>query len=168
MAQPSTTYTERLTVSWWAWPITLGGAAVLAAQLTIGAPVLRHPLTYFAVCGLTAVGLLALGRIGIEVVTASGHGDGAGGELRVDDARLPAMVVASAEPIDAAKRRDLLGVDADPLAFVIQRPWIPGGVRVDLADPEDPTPYWFVSSRHPERLAEAIMKARDSARGAAA
>jgi hypothetical protein len=31
-----------------------------------------------------------------------------------------------------------------------------GGVRVDVADPDDPTPYWLVSSRHPDKLAEAL------------
>src|SRR4051812_37053760 len=80
--------------------------------------------------------------------------------LRVDDANLPVTAIAAVTPIGPAERRDLLGVDADPLAFVIQRPWIGGGVRIDLADPDDPTPYWFVSSRQPDRLAAAIEAAR--------
>jgi hypothetical protein len=63
--------------------------------------------------------------------------------------------------VDGPGRRDLLGVDADPLAFVILRSWIPGGVRIDLADPDDPTPYWFVSTRHPERLVAALERARE-------
>jgi hypothetical protein len=146
----STRYRERLWVAWWAWPVALATAAFFAAELGIGAAALRHPLTYVVVCGAVALGLAALGRIRIMVD---------GSELRVDDARLPLDVIADVRAVDAATRRDLLGRDADPLAFVIQRPWIPGGVRIDLDDPTDPTPYWYVSSRQPERLAAALRQA---------
>jgi hypothetical protein len=148
-----TGYAERLTVPWWSWPATLGGAAFLAAELAIGALALRHPLTFVIACALAAAGLLALGRIRIRL--------GDERELHVDDAHLPLDAIAGVEVLDAQRRRDLLGLDADPLAFVIQRPWISGGVRIDLDDPADPTPYWFVSSRHPERLAAALLAAQD-------
>ena len=150
-AMTTTSYRERLTVAWWLWPLTLAIAAVLATELGIGAPALRHPLTYVLVCGLAAAGLLALGRVRIRV---SDEEDGP--VLRVDDTRLPLSAVAAAWPLGPQERRDLLGRDADPLAFVIQRPWVAGGVRIDLDDPADPTPYWFVSSRHPHRLADAL------------
>jgi hypothetical protein len=67
------------------------------------------------------------------------------------------------EVIDVEARRELLGVSADPLAFVMQRPWIRGGVRIDLDDPADPTPYWYVSSRRPRQLAAALLEARNAA-----
>jgi hypothetical protein len=145
-----TSYTERLTVPWWSWPATLAATAMLAAELAIGAFALRQPLT-FAVAGLVgAAGLVALSRIRIRVSD----------ELRVDDAKLPLSVVTGVATVNAEERRELLGVEADPLAFVILRPWISGGVRIDLDDPADPTPYWYVSSRHPDRLAAAIEAAR--------
>jgi hypothetical protein len=78
-------------------------------------------------------------------------------ELLVDDARLPTRFVADAIALDAAGRREVLGVASDPLAFVVQRPWIPGAVQVVLDDPADPTPYWVVSSRDPQRFAAALM-----------
>jgi hypothetical protein len=143
-------YSERLTVPWWAWPVGLGATAMLAAELAIGAFFLRQPLTFAIAAALTVLALLWLGRIRVQVR------DGA---LQVDDATLPTWAIASVEAIDGTGRRDLLGVEADPTAFVIQRPWIPGGVRVVLADPDDPTPYWFVSTRHPDRLVAALEKA---------
>ena len=144
-------FSERLTVPWWAWPVGLGATAMLTAELAIGAFALRQPIT-FAIAALLTVGaLLWLGRIRVRF---------ASDELGVDDATLPLWAIASVTPMDAAARRDLLGVDADPMAFVVLRSWIPGGVRVDLADPDDPTPYWFVSSRHPDRLAEVLEQAR--------
>ena len=85
------------------------------------------------------------------------------GELRVDDAHLPVRHVADAVPLDAAGRREVLGVGADPLAFVVQRPWIGGAVQVVLDDPADPTPFWVVSTRHPVELATALLTARDRA-----
>ena len=140
-------YRERLAVPWWAWPAALVLAAFVATELAIGALALRNPLTY-AVAGAAALaGVAALSRIRVAVDAE---------HLHVDDAHLPLSVVGDVTVIDAQARRDLLGQDADPLAFVIQRPWIPGGVRIDLDDPSDPTPYWFISTRHPERLAAAL------------
>jgi hypothetical protein len=140
-------YRERLSAPWWAWPAAVAAAAFAATELALGAPALRHPLTYAVAVVLALAGVWALSRIKISVDSEY---------LHVDDAHLPRSVIGEVTVIDAAGRRDLLGPDADPLAFLITRPWIPGGVRVDLVDPNDPTPYWFISSRHPERLAAAL------------
>jgi hypothetical protein len=150
VSRTAVSYAERLTVPWWGWPIAAGVGVFVATELAIGAPWLRHPVT-FTVAGLLGLaGAVGLSRIRIEV-------DPAGRELRVDDARLPLDVIAAVTPVTPAQRRDLLGRDADPLAFVIQRPWVPGGVRIDLDDPDDPTPYWFVSTRHPDELAAHLL-----------
>ena len=146
-ARPEQRYAERL---WAPWPLWLGGLAVtglIAAEVGLGAPGLRTWVPY-AVLFPVAIGLLWwLGRIRVAVT---------GDELRVDDARLPLEFVADAIPLDAEGRRELLGVGADPLAFVVQRPWVRGAVQVLLNDPADPTPYWVVSTRHPDRLAGAL------------
>lgn len=147
-------YAERLAVPWWGWPLAAAAGVLVATELVVGAPALRHPLTFIVAGALGLAGAAAVSRIRIEV-SASGQRDSAG-ELRVDDARLPLDVVAAVTPLTAAQRRDLLGRDADPLAFVIVRPWVPGGVRIDLDDPDDPTPYWFVSTRDPDALAAAL------------
>jgi len=80
----------------------------------------------------------------------------------VDDARLPLGVIADVVALDAAGKRELLGVGAHPMAFVVQRPWIGGAVQVLLDDPADPTPYWVVSTRHPVELATALLAGRAS------
>ena len=48
-------------------------------------------------------------------------------------------------------------------AWLLIRGWIPDVVRVGLADPSDPTPYWIISSRRADELAAAIIAARDAA-----
>ena len=48
------------------------------------------------------------------------------------------------------------GVDADARAYLLLRPYLKRAVRVEITDPADPTPYWLVSTRHPDRLAAAV------------
>jgi Protein of unknown function (DUF3093) len=141
-------YAERLRLPWWMWLGGLAAAALLAVEVWMGADGVRAWLPFVVLLPLAAAALWWLGRIRVAVTD---------GELRGDDARLPAVYVSDAIPLDAAGRREVLGVGADPLAFVVQRPWVPGAVQVVLDDPADPTPYWVVSSRDPERLAAAIL-----------
>ncbi|MFG1676740.1 DUF3093 domain-containing protein [Micromonospora sp. NPDC049282] len=147
-------YAERLGLPWWAWPAGLAVAGLLAAELWLGATGFRAWLPFVLLIPATVAALAWLGRIRLAVRD---------GELLVDDARLPVRHVADAVPLDAAGRREVLGVGADPLAFVVQRPWIGGAVQVVLDDPADPTPFWVVSTRHPVELAAALLAARDAA-----
>jgi hypothetical protein len=149
----ATTYVERLGLPWWLWLAGLALGGFLAVELWMGADGLRAWLPFVVLPTAIVVALWWLGRIRVEVTD---------GELRVDDARLPVRFVADAVPLDAEGRREVLGVGADPLAFVVQRPWIAGAVQVVLDDPADPTPFWVVSSRDPVRLAAALLAARDA------
>jgi Protein of unknown function (DUF3093) len=143
----ATPYTERLRCPWWLWLPVAALAAILALEVGLGAPGVRTWLPLGLALALVCGGVWWLGRIPITVTDS---------ELLVDDARLPHDVIADVIPLDAAQKRLLLGPAADPLAFVIQRPWIGGAVQIVLDDPQDPTPYWVISSRHPEALAAAL------------
>ncbi|MFI7022375.1 DUF3093 domain-containing protein [Micromonospora sp. NPDC049900] len=149
------TYAERLRLPWWLWPAGIAVAALLAVEVWMGADGVRAWLPFAVFVPLALATMAWLGRIRIAVT---------GGELQVDDARLPVRFVADAVALDADGRREVLGVAADPLAFVVQRPWVSGAVQVVLDDPDDPTPFWVVSSRRPVELAEAILAARDATR----
>jgi hypothetical protein len=156
--EPPTTYRERLTVPLMAWPIALACAAFLAAEVFLGAPTPLIWVPYAILLPGTAAALLALGRIVVRVDA---------GELYVDDAHLPVSYVSEVNVLDANAKRALLGPVAQRYAFIVQRPWIVGAVRVVLNDPADPTPYWMISSRRPAALAAAIIAARDAANAAA-
>ena len=53
---------------------------------------------------------------------------------------------------------------ADPRAHLVLRPWASSrAVVMEVSDPDDPHPYWLISTRRPERLAEAIAAARSQA-----
>jgi hypothetical protein len=142
-------YRERLTVPWWWWLAAVLLAALFAAEVFLGAPGSATFLPYLILIPLALGGLWWAGRIRIAVTDE---------ELRVDDARLPLRHVAAATALDPLAARDLLGPTAEPYAFVVQRPWIGGAVQVLLDDPADPTPYWVVSTRHPQRLAAALSR----------
>lgn len=138
------------------WLVTAAVVVLLAAEIWLGSRGPRAWLPFVVLLPASAWALWWLGRIRVAVDDD---------ELLVDDARLPLRFVADAVALDAAGRREVLGVGAHPYAFVVQRPWIGGAVQVVLNDPADPTPYWVVSSRHPVRLAAAILAARDAAIG---
>ncbi len=138
---------ERLAVPWWGWLGTAAAATLLAAEIHLGGTGVRSWLPYVVLIPLAAGLLVWLGRVRVEWVD---------GVLRVDDAHIAAAYLIAAEPLDADARRAALGPELDPLAFVVHRPWVRGAVRIYLDDPADPTPYWVVASRHPERLVAAL------------
>jgi hypothetical protein len=135
-------------VPWWAWPAALAAALLLAVEIWMGASGLRAWAPFAVLLPLTVVLLIWLGRIRVAVTAT---------EFQVDDARLPRSVIADVVALDAEGKREVLGVGAHPLAFVVQRPWVRGAVQVVLDDPTDPTPFWVVSTRHPVELATALI-----------
>lgn len=78
------------------------------------------------------------------------------GTLYAGPAHIDLSLLGAAEPLDPAATRRVHGVEADARAFLLTRPYLKGSVRVPLHDPADPTPYWLLSSRHPQELAAAI------------
>jgi Protein of unknown function (DUF3093) len=84
----------------------------------------------------------------------------AGGTLRAGAAHIPLALVGAVEVLDAEQMRQALGPALDARAFLCLRGWIATGVRFTLTDPADPTPYWLVSSRRPDQLAEAVSPGR--------
>jgi len=142
------THQERLGLPWWAWPSGLLIGAIIATELSLGVPGMPAWLPYAVLLPLSVLLLVPLGRLRVEVRD---------GEFLVDDARLPVGVIADVVALDAAGKREALGVGSHPFAFVIQRPWIGTAVQVLLDDPADPTPFWVVSTRRPVELATTLL-----------
>ncbi|MFF5989060.1 DUF3093 domain-containing protein [Prauserella flavalba] len=149
-AKAALAHSERLYLSWWGWPLPLLGGALLAAEIHMGYPGVRAWLPYVILLPVVVVLLLGMGRLTVSVTSGSER------ELWVGDAHLPLRFVGEVEVIGKAAKRKALGPELDPAAFVAHRGWVPTMVRIHLTDPEDPTPYWLISTRHPERLAELL------------
>lgn len=139
---------------WAAWLAVLASAVIAAGLTNLGD--LRWWRIAVSVGVFVAVlaGAWWFSRLQVRVLET-----GAAGEvwLHVDDAKLPMSAVSEIQVLDRVAYSDAMGVALHPLAFVVQRPWVGRGVRVVLDDPDDPTPYWLVSSRAPERLREALL-----------
>ena len=54
--------------------------------------------------------------------------------------------------------RFLRGPGINPGAFHAFRFWIRRGLIVEIKDSRDPTPYWLISSKSPEKLSEALQR----------
>ncbi|HEY7594325.1 MAG TPA: DUF3093 domain-containing protein [Actinophytocola sp.] len=146
-ASTATTYRERLYVTWYWWPLPLIAAGLLAAEIHMGYPGVRAWLPYVVLVPLTALLIWRAGATSVRVQD---------GELWVGKAHLPLRFVGEIQVVPAKDKRRALGPHLDPAAFVMHRGWIGPLVRLRQTDPEDPTPYWVLSTRHPDRLVEAL------------
>ena len=144
-------YRERLTVPWWWWPPALGLAGLIALEVNQGVPALPVWLPFAILLPVAAVVLLLLGSTQLRVV--SGAEDT---ELWVGDAHLPASVISRSAEVPRSAKSAALGRQLDPAAYVVHKAWIGPMILLVLDDPDDPTPYWLVSCRHPERVLAAL------------
>lgn len=141
------TYDERLGVPlrWWVQGTMLTACVWLALVVALP-PIAAWGLTA-AFLALTASLLISYGNARITVRD---------GELRAGRARIETGFLGPATSLDEADTRRVSGVDADARAFLLLRPYLKRSVRVELTDPDDPTPYWLLSTRHPDRLAASL------------
>lgn len=146
-----TIYRERLWASPW---VFLATALVIPAALLVFLPINQTAGVITAtVLYAGCVVLLVLGSPVVEVTTEY---------FLAGRARLPikhAGAVTSYRLDEATLER---GQRLDARAWLLLRGWVSPVVKVELDDPHDPTPYWLVSTRHPERVMEAITEARQS------
>lgn len=141
------TYRERLYLPWYHWLLPVFAAGLLAAEVNMGYPGVRAWLPYVLTIPLT---LLILWRFGSAKVLVQD------GELHVGEAHLPLRFAGETQIIPGKLKRQVLGPAFDPAAFALHRTWVGPMVWIHITDEDDPTPYWLVSSRHPERLVAAI------------
>lgn len=150
-ASHTVSYRETLRPPVWWYAVGLVVAGLLAAEFHISSLDLTDWLSFGILLPLSVVIVWSLGRGALEI---------ADGELRIRGAHVPLRDISGAVALDAATLRRVVGREGDPAAFVAIRPWIGPGVQLWLDDPEDPTPYWVVSTRHPQRVVELIRSAR--------
>ncbi|MFB7778777.1 DUF3093 domain-containing protein [Streptomyces bauhiniae] len=152
--QPSAApYEERLTAprSWWLISVLVGVSFALILLPFGTLPLLGGLVGGTAVAAVMAS---AYGSPRIRVV---------GDALIAGEARIPVSALGAAEVLDAEEARAWRTYKADVRAFLLLRAYIPTALRVEVTDPEDPTPYLYLSTREPERLAAAIAGAKTPA-----
>ena len=144
-------YRERLYAPWSWWLIGFGvGVPTVSAVAFLAGPWVSVGA---ALVTATAVTFM-IGWFGSTEIVVDADG------VRVGRSQLGWSWLGSVEVMDAEASARLLGVDADARAYMVQRPWLKEGLRLEVADAADPHPYWYVSSRTPAQCAAAIARAR--------
>jgi hypothetical protein len=142
-------FDERLSVPvWWYLP-AVGVAVLLGAEVHMGYPGIRSWIGYAITVPLFMIALFRLGRMRVRV---------AGGELHVGAARLPLRYIGRVEIVPREGKQVALGPELDPGAFLMLRAWVGPVVRLEVTDPDDPTPYWIFSVRDAEALVAALER----------
>ncbi|WP_407643742.1 DUF3093 domain-containing protein [Corynebacterium kalinowskii] len=151
-ASPAVLYQERQWVPWYWWLAGLGISFLTAAQIAHNRDEIWFwvPFIFFGTIALWSLWRLSSTHIAVEK-----DADGLTW-LRAGDANLPAAVVSRTLAVPATAKRNAMGRQLDPAAFVVSRSWIPEMAMFVLDDPEDSTPYWLVTSKDPDALLAAF------------
>lgn len=143
----SSGFDERLSVPLWWYVLAIGVAVLLGAEIHMGYPGIRSWIGYVTLIPLFVAAPYWLGRTRVRV---------ADGRLSVGPATVDLRHSGRVEMVAKDDKQEALGPQLDPSAFLMHRGWIGPLVRVELTDPDDPTPYWIFSVRHPEQLVAAL------------
>ena len=106
------------------------------------------------------VGIIAYVMLAIMFVLMSRKVEINGSTLQAGQATIDLQHLGEMTPLDADDLRLTIGHRADARAFLMVSAWVKTGIKVEIVDPEDPTPYWVVSTRKPQELIAAIEGAK--------
>jgi hypothetical protein len=140
-------YREHLRTPYGWYPVALFVASLLAAEFHVGRYSLTDWIPWCTLLPLSVIFVWMFGRSYVEIRD---------GELKIRGAHIALSEITGAVALDAATLRRVVGREGDPAAFVSIRPWIGPGVQLWLDDPEDPTPYWVISSRTPQEVVDIV------------
>ena len=77
-------------------------------------------------------------------------------EMRAGPAHIELKYLGEATVLDSKEMGRLRTRDADPASFLIFRFWRSTGVKVEINDTRDKTPYWLITSKRNNELAEIL------------
>ncbi|QSR30620.1 hypothetical protein CFI00_08930 [Nocardioides sp. S5] len=140
-------YSERLRVPirWWVqWSVMV--ASFWLAMIVV----VPERLAWIVTAVLTATMATLLSSYGSPRIVVTARWPYAG------QARIERRHLGRITALDASEMRSWAGPKASACAYLLLRPYISTGVRIDINDPQDPTPYWLVSSRRASALAAVL------------
>jgi hypothetical protein len=81
-----------------------------------------------------------------------------GNIFRIDQANIEKKYLGKVTVLDRSAMRLLRTRDADPAAYLAIKFWEPRGLRIDLNDSRDATPYWLITSKRGEEIAALLNR----------
>ena len=145
-------YHERLWPAPWLYIAT---ALVMPASLLVFLPI-------NLIVGVVVAIVLYAGCMGLPL-SSSAAITVENGVLPAGRARVPVSTTGEVSVHRGDDARAERGVRLDARAWLLIRGWVDPVIRVSIVDDHDPTPYWLISTRHPENLAAALESQRASA-----
>ena len=79
-----------------------------------------------------------------------------GESLQVANAAIDRKFVVAVSVVEKANAFAARGRELDPRAWIHFQGSVGTLARIEINDPQDPTPYWLFSTRNPEKLKEAL------------
>lgn len=79
-------------------------------------------------------------------------------ELMVGRAHIELKYIGEVTELDTAAMKAIRSRDANPMAFLAIRFWSSTGVKVEVIDERDETPYWLITSSKANKLAKALKE----------
>lgn len=146
-------YSEKQWVPAYWWVLAAALVALTTAQLALNRNI------WWAIIPPIILGALAvwiLMRWSSTTIRVEQDADGSRW-LVIGQASLPSDVVSRSLAVPESAKRNAMGRQLDPAAYVVSHGWIREMVMLVLDDPEDPTPYWLISAKNPEALLRAFV-----------
>ena len=133
------------------WPIMVWLLVVImcaSIYLAIWAPLGQLPAILITI--FTAIGLFVISKImQTKIFIADNF-------LYANKAKIDIKYIKKVTPLNKLEFKRLNGVAADPAAFLATNFWTNTGVKVELKDKNDPTPYWLISSKRADELVQKL------------
>jgi hypothetical protein len=142
-------YRERLYAAPW---LFIASALIIPITILILAPINLTVGIITSIVFYAAIVVVYIVSAPTVVVTET--------ELIAGRARIPLSLVGEASAYDGEDARIQRGQKLDARAWLLIRGWIMPVVKVIVTDPQDPAPYWLLSTRNPDRLVRVLSEAR--------
>ena len=79
-------------------------------------------------------------------------------ELKVGRAHIDLKYIGAVTALDSKAMRTIRTRDADPIAYLGIRFWSSTGVKIEIKDQRDETPYWLITSNKANQLVNALTQ----------
>lgn len=146
-------YRERLSPS--LWVIVSAAVAAPMAALVVAPIDTTLALVAGALVGVAIVAVLIAGSPVVEVRD---------GVLTAGRAHIDIGFTGEVTVLTGEEARHARGPGLQPRSWHLIRGGIDGVVMVAITDPDDPAPFWVLSTRTPDRLAAAVRRAQTTPR----
>ncbi|MEI6294657.1 MAG: DUF3093 domain-containing protein [Actinomycetes bacterium] len=147
MSKDSNIYKERSPWPIWLWLFLLFLAATLALAIWAALGTRWGWISML----VQFLGLLFLSQRAVLTIEVTHK------QLRVGDATIDRKFLGAIVALSADEMRQWRGPLSDPAGYMALRFWLSRGVKIEINDPKDPTPYWLISSKKAQPLAAALQ-----------